>query len=138
MNGDYTKDGNELMKNYYEIVYKAGFDNIKKEEPTKNTLDYIKAGKISRKENSILKQQDLLNNTGKKRRVINKLVNENGINPNDLPRYCYFRTSYGNRGSYFIINGHPSLNGKIWQSTSSKQVSTRDKFDQMIDYYNEL
>ena len=126
------------MKNYYEIVDKAGFDNIKKEEPTKNTLDYIKPGKISRKENSLLKKQDLLNNSGKKRRVINKLANESGVAPNDLPMYCYFRSAYGNRGSYFIIDGHPNLNGKVWQSTSSKQISTRDKFDQMMDYYDQL
>ncbi len=138
MNGDYTKDGNELMETYYEIVHKAGFDNIKKEEPTKNTMDYIKPGKISRKEGSILKKQKLLNNDGKKRRVMNKLSNEAGVNPGDLPRYCYFRSAYGNRGSYFIIEGHPNLNSKVWQSTSSKKVSTKDKFDQMMDYYDEL
>lgn len=135
MNGDYTKDGNELMESYYEIVKKAGYDNIKEEEPTKNTLDYIKPGKLTRKENSILKNQDLLNNDGKKRRVINKLSNEDGVKPNDLPKYCYFRPENGNRGSYFIIDGHPKLNGKIWQTTSSKKVSTRDKFDDMLDYY---
>ena len=137
MNGDYTKDGNELMKSYYDIVQRAGYDNIKTEEPTKNTVDYIKPGKISRKENAILKKQDLMN-TDKKRRVINKLTNESDVDPNDLPKYCYFRSEYGNRGSYFIIEGHPELDGRVWQSTSSKKVSTKDKFDQMMDYYTSL
>jgi hypothetical protein len=138
MNGDYTKEGNELMENYYAIVHKAGFDNIKKEEPTANTLEYLKPGNISRKEKSILRNQNLLNNNGNKRRVINKLNQEAGMNSSDLPKYCYYRSEYKNRGSYFIIDGHPKLNGKIWQSTSSKKVQVKDKFKQMIEFYNNL
>jgi hypothetical protein len=141
MNGDKTREGNALMETYYNIIEKSGYDNIEKKNPTNYTMKYLKPGKISRKESIILKKQDLSMATqmgGNKRRVLNKLEDEKGMSSGDLPKYCYFRSQYGNRGCYFVIDGHPSLNGKIWQSTSSKKTSTKDKFKQMVAIYKNL
>jgi hypothetical protein len=136
MNGDYTKDGNALMNDYYNIVEKAGYSNIKRENPTKNTAEYLKPSAITRKEKILLNKQKLLNNNDQKRRVVNKLGLSGG-NPSELPKFCYYKGEYKGRGSYFVISGHPDLD-KLWQTTSSKNISTKDKFKQLMEFYDEL
>jgi hypothetical protein len=42
MNGDYTKEGKDLLHSYYDIVHSAGHKNIKKFIPEHNTLDLLK------------------------------------------------------------------------------------------------
>jgi len=41
MNGDYTKDGKELLHTYYDIVHSAGYTNIKRFIPEHNTMDLL-------------------------------------------------------------------------------------------------
>ncbi|NIO44600.1 MAG: hypothetical protein GTN36_03545, partial [Candidatus Aenigmarchaeota archaeon] len=120
-------------------IEKAGFNNIKRQIPKNNTKKYLKPGNISRKEKRLLNEQgNFLEPVGKRRRIVNNLPADSGIKPMDLPKYCHYRSAYKNRGDYFIIDGHPSLNGKIWQTTSSKKVSINKKFNELIDCYNNL
>lgn len=42
MNGDYTKEGKELLHTYYDIVHTAGYRNIKRFIPEHNTVDLLK------------------------------------------------------------------------------------------------
>lgn len=42
MNGDYTKDGKDLLNSYYSLVHKVGYKNIEKFIPENNTLELLK------------------------------------------------------------------------------------------------
>lgn len=138
MNGDYNFDGKKLLNEYYDIVELANYKNIQRDYPQNNTKDYLKPGKLSRSEYSLLKKQINLLKGGKNRRIINKLPKNCGVRPSDLPKYVYYRDSLNNRGPYFIISGHPKLNGKVWQSSSSKKLSVLDKFNMTLDFYDDL
>lgn len=43
MNGDFTKEGKELLHTYYDIVHYGGFDHVKRFIPENNTFDLLKA-----------------------------------------------------------------------------------------------
>lgn len=138
MNGDYTKAGKELIDSYYTIIEKAGYDHIKRFVPEDNTGKLLKAGGISRVEKKLLKNQgELINKTDKKRRVVNNLPKDCEISPNDIPKHCYYRPPYNGRGGYFIIEGHPKLD-KIWQTTSSVKKSVEEKYNDLLEYLDNL
>jgi hypothetical protein len=136
MNGDLTKDGENLMNSFYSIVEKAGYNHIKRYIPEKNTNKLLKPGKQTIKEKKIL--QDLIGGDNKKRRTINNLPKECNIKKNDIPKYCYYRPPYRNRGDYFICENHPNQEAKIWQTTTSKKFTTDEKFDKLLDYIDSI
>ena len=43
MNGDFNKEGKDLLKSYYDIVHKHGYTHIKKLVPETNTVDLLQA-----------------------------------------------------------------------------------------------
>jgi len=62
-----------------------------------------------------------------------------GVKLEEIPKYCYYRAANEKRGDVFIIERHPGLTEKrTWSSTSSKLVSTKAKFDSMMEVYNTL
>ncbi len=134
MNGDYTKTGKKFIDSYYDIIYQVGYNHIPRYIHKNKTKDYLKPGKFTRKERILLKQQKKYFGGGEKnRRIKNNLPKECGITSNDLPKYCYYRPPYKGRGGYFVINNHPKLDKKIWQTTSSKKISVIDKYQQLLD-----
>ena len=42
MNGDYTKEGKELLHTYYDIIHYAGYKHIERFVPENNTIDLLK------------------------------------------------------------------------------------------------
>lgn len=42
MNGDYTKEGKELLHTYYDIIHFAGYKHIQRFVPENNTFDLLK------------------------------------------------------------------------------------------------
>lgn len=42
MNGDFTKEGKELLSSYYDIIHLAGFKNIERTEHTGSTFELLK------------------------------------------------------------------------------------------------
>ena len=42
MNGDFNKEGKELINSYYDIIHSCGYNYIKKVVPEKNTVDLLK------------------------------------------------------------------------------------------------
>ena len=57
-----------------------------------------------------------------------------GITIDMIPKYCYYKKPYNNRGGKFCIDKrHPQIGGKEWSTTSSKKVSIRDKYKQFMD-----
>jgi len=52
MNGDYTKEGKELLHSYYDIIHMCGYKHIQRFIPENNTFDLLKENynKLSRSE----------------------------------------------------------------------------------------
>jgi hypothetical protein len=142
MNGDFTQVGRGLIDSYYTIVHKAGYEHMERYIPKNITNKMLKPGSVSRLEKELLKdlltnQSSLLNKTGGKRRVVTNLPQKCGVSSSEVPDHCYYRPACDQRGGFFIVKGHPNQD-KIWQGSSSKKLSIRDKFDSMLDYLDEL
>lgn len=131
MNGDYTKEGLELLDGYYTIIHKVGYNHINKYIPKNNTDNLLKSNISNKKEKDILKNQSFSNNTTKRRRVLNGgLPKDSGIvAAQDLPTHTYYKPAYGDRGDYFVTE-----NQQTWKTTSSNAVSTQEKYQQLMKY----
>ena len=64
MNGEHNKKGKELLKEYFDIVHKAGYNYIDRITTEKLTDKYLKQGKINKKERHILESQANLSQRG--------------------------------------------------------------------------
>lgn len=140
MNGEYTKDGKKLLNSFYSIIYKGGYNHIHKISTDNLTDIYLKPhiNKLENKEEkNLLKAQNLVVNEDRRRRLFNNLPKDSGITVGDLPKYCYFRPKNDNRGDYFVVENHPK-NMKTWRTTSSNDVSIKDKYNELLDYINDL
>lgn len=139
MNGDFNKDGKNLVDSYYDIIYRAGYDHMNRYSHKNNTNLLLKSSLKSRKERKLLKETgNLVGGSGQKRRTINTLPKDCGITSNDLPSYCYYRPPYNGRGEYFIVENHPKQKNKFWQTTTSKNVSINEKYEDLLDYIETL
>jgi len=138
MNGDLTMEGIALSSDYYEIIERAGYNGIKRYFP-KNTEKYLRQHKIGGSEANILKAQiNKIKNGNRNRRIIHNLPESSSIKPEDIPKYAYYRPPYKNRGDFFAVEKHPNQTKTIWRTTSSKSVSIEDKFQELLDYLDEL
>ena len=75
-------------------------------------------------------------NTLAGRKGESKLPEGCGVSLDQLPRYCYYVAAKGVRGDYFELSRNPKV--KCWRTTSSKSVSTLDKFKLFMEKYNAL
>lgn len=78
---------------------------------------------------------------GKKKE--SKLPPDCGITLDMIPKYCYYTPATDKRGDKFVIDRRPVLKKedakqRQWETTSSKNVSTRVKFEQLMEKYNSL
>jgi len=121
MNGDYTKQGKILAKEYYDIVYLAGYKHISRYIPDKRTDEILKPMNydIFKKHSSSNKKDNIRQNIDK------------------LPKYCHYKPAYNSRGEYFIVNNHPKQI-KTWRSSSSKNISLDDKYKQLQTYLDKI
>lgn len=140
MNGEFTKEGKNLRKSFQEIVQKAGYKNINLRATSHLTDQYLQAGAIKciTEKTLLAAQTDLLPNKDKKRRVISNLPSNCGISIKDLPKYSYYRPTYKGRGDYFVVENHPNQEKRTWQTTSSKKVSIKKKFKDLLDYLKKI
>lgn len=141
MNGDYNKEGAELRKSFYGLVNRAGYSQLQYTELKSKTEKLLKPTITNQKEKQLLEEQGNIIEqlgSGQKRRTLSNLPSDSGVSKLEIPQYVYYRPENGARGDYFVIEGHPLLKGKIYQSTSSKNYSTREKFDQILDYLDEF
>jgi len=140
MNGDYTKNGRELMNSFYTIIHKADFEHIERYIPESQTDNYIKEGSftgLTDEERRLLQSNEPLFQN-KRRRTICRLPENCGIKPSEIPKYCYYRPVYRNRGDYFIVEKHPKQEKRVWQTTSSKKIPIKYKFKQLLNYLKSL
>jgi hypothetical protein len=140
MNGEYTKFGKELAESYFEIVQLAGYP-IKTKSTNRLTDIYLKecTKKLTKEEKELLKEQKFENDNKKNiRRIVDSNVSK--LKVLSMPKYCYYKkaSSDQNRGDYFVVYGHPKQGNQVWQSSTSKILTTKIKFDLTQKYINEL
>lgn len=132
---NYSDEAIDLMNEYNDILVLSGYKSVKKylvEIPQKKVLK-IDAKQVSKK------KIDTIKNKGYRRRVYTNLPEDCGITPDMLPSYCSYRPESSDRGDCFIIKRHPKLpQGKDWYTTCKKNVSTKEKFDELTAYYKTL
>ena len=142
MNGEFTKKGKQLLKDFYKIIHKGGYTHIKPVVKEGITDKYLKENSVNieKEEKKILKSFSQLDKkiNSRRRRPITNLPKDSGILAKDLPKYSYFRPQYKNRGAYFVVENHPNQEKKIWQTTSSKKVSIQDKYNELMKYIEQL
>jgi hypothetical protein len=117
----------------YKIIKKAGYEYQLND--CDNNLEQIDDD-LSSFEKKLLKTSKLLD-VKRKKILFSKLPKSSGIKQSDIPEYCYYREATVTRGDHFIIEGHPELSKK-WQTTTSKLISTQDKYSHMIAKIQEL
>jgi hypothetical protein len=75
----------------------------------------------------------------KGRKSQSKLPQGCGVTIDMIPKYCYYRPATETRGDKFVIDRHAKLpNKKSWATTSSKAVSTIDKFKLLMQKLEEI
>ena len=84
------------------------------------------------------KNENLIQTSNKRRRLISNLPKNCEITINDLPKYSYYRPPYGNRGEYFVVENHPKQKKRLWQTTTSKKVSLMEKYEELMYYLDTL
>lgn len=138
MNGDYNKKGEELINSFYNIIYKAGFNHIKRISIPNNTRELLDFDKLP----TSIEKKIFSKNISKKKLDNSKKIIK--ISPNDkffkninLPDHVYYRPETNIRGNYFLIKNHPKYN-RVWTTTTSKNVSVIEKYQQLMDFLNSL
>jgi hypothetical protein len=102
------------------------------------TVDHINRIPLdNRKENLCVKSQTEQNiNQKKKPRNIVQLPDGCGIPADELPRHIWYIKANGGHGDRFAVECKSI--GFVWKTTSSKNVSLRDKLQQAKDKLQEI
>jgi hypothetical protein len=139
MNGDFTEIGNILLKEYFIIAKKGGFDDLRMFSMDKNTDKFLceNTDGLCTFEKTLLEKFNVddqgmnIKSEFEKYRIdnIDKYVKK-------MPKYCYYMegTKYGN--DYFYIKNHPHC--KKWIGTKNIDYSTKDKFTELINKIHSL
>lgn len=62
-----------------------------------------------------------------------------GVNYTDIPKFCSYLSASETRGDGFSVDKrHPQMNGKTWNTTRSKVVPTKEKFQSLMDFLSKL
>lgn len=133
----------ELTKSYNEIIKLSGFDcwesNI---VPIPEKDDKIGGKHLTENTDLTEAEKELINNvsihnTAGKKKTKNTLPPDCGITKDKIPKYCYYSPATDKRGDAFNIDNHPKLiektGKKSWKTSGSSKISTKDKFDELIE-----
>lgn len=130
----------KLMKEFNDIIKLSGYKCYKQnlvKIPKKKVLrpNVTEAGAVTKK---YIKTLNTAIKTG--RRHKNNLPSSCRITPGMIPKYCYYQQKTNKRGDAFVIDRHPKLprGQRQWSTTSSRAVSTKDKFHDLLDKLGEL
>ena len=141
LTANYSDDQLKLMKEFNEIIsltsYTCVKDNLIK-IPKKITISYDIPG-VSKDWKEYLDTTNCAIKNGKSHKP-SLLPKDCGITPDMVPKYCYYKPESDKRGDCFIIDKHPNFPAgkRQWGTSSSKKITTQEKFDQMIKVLDNL
>lgn len=72
------------------------------------------------------------------RKTVSKLPDNCGVKPEDIPKYCWYKAATDKRGDKFVIDRHPKMKERQWSTTESTKKTTLEKFNMLMEKYNEL
>ena len=134
---DNVQERNNLIKSYNEIIKLSNFDK----EIIENNLQELE---LELNPFEITEQE-------KKRAfelfssslsiVTSKLNPDCVIKQEMIPKYCYYIPESDKRGDKFVIERHPAFEKqkiRSWATTGSKKITTEEKFNLLMEKYNEL
>ena len=132
-NSEYTGSNKDIFRNFFRI---EKHPNLKK---TWTTTKSMKVD-IKTKLQEAIDQLKILDKGGE---VISHEKRQNQLPPNcgineDIPKYCRYIPANGKRSESFIIERHPKLDKRHFQTTASKTVSLLDKWLELKKKLNEL
>lgn len=88
---------------------------------------------------SILKKLEKIMENKDEKKVLKKGLPEDcGINPDMIPKYCYYKPESESRGCCFVIDRHPNMEKRLWSTTCSKKVSIQEKYNCLLNKLNDL
>jgi DNA-binding ferritin-like protein (Dps family) len=140
------QDLDELNNNTNLEEFKKLSDENKKEyDAIYNSIKIYEGLQLEEKSDSETSNKSdpviLKRNTAAGRKTVSKLPENCGVNIEDIPKYCWYRAATEKRGDKFIIDKHPKLleQGKNhWGTTESIKKTTLEKFNIMMEKYEEL
>ena len=137
---NYSDEYIQSAKEFNGIISKTTYDCVEDnlvEVPKKEVLE-SRIDEVTGPFKKHLENLDPLKKTGKTH--MDKLPAKSGITQTMIPKHCYYRSANETHGDLFVIDKHPDLpKGKRCVSTtSSKNVSTKKKFNQLIKYLDDL
>jgi hypothetical protein len=134
---NYSKKSIRLMKGYNKIIKLSMFeyDDDLMDIPERKVVT-VDLDKLSKSDRKFIQDMENLNPNRKIRNVPPK---ESGIKGSDMPEFSYYVSETKKRGDSFYIMNHPALEpGKRIQTSSKKEVSTQEKFSQLLRISHEL
>jgi hypothetical protein len=154
---DNVQERNNLIKSYNEIIKLSNFDKVQDERtPCGKVQDERTPCGKEIIENNLQELELELNpfeitEQEKKRAfelfssslsiVTSKLNPDCVIKQDMIPKYCYYIPESDKRGDKFVIERHPAFEKqkiRSWATTSSKKITTEEKFNLLMEKYNEL
>lgn len=135
---EYNDKEIELIDSYNEILKLSKFPDIDKHLIKYNIKNYLieDLTNLTEEEINLLNSLQFENKTKKKLKT--KLPDDCGITVDMIPKYCHYSKPRGNIGEYFVIDKHPKLTARCWNTTSNKKVTIQEKFDQLLVKLKEL
>lgn len=129
-----NKKAIKLTRSYNNILRLSGYDCVDDNIiPITKCNDSLKISPVglTKREKKLLTAIEIKKTNN--RNKISALPEDCGIRPDMIPKYCYYQKPRSNRSCAFCIDKrHPKLDGKPWRTTSSKKVSIKDKYKQLI------
>ena len=151
---NYTIQGLELLKSYNEILKLSNYDCVNKNIIKIDEKNYLieNLNGLTTQEKGLLKNYDpkteekhknKLKLEGRRQRNrVSKLPNDCGVTKEMIPKYCYYKPLYVNknrtRGDAFVIDKKNPNVTKQWSTSSSKEYTTLQKFQLLLNKLKEI
>lgn len=101
-------------------------------------IDTLHRFELNEKQNDPFKPKD----ANHRKSTQSRLPTDCGVVQQDIPKYVYYIPESDKRGDQFVIDKHPllikKLGKKTWATTGSKLVTTKKKFESLVEMLQSL
>lgn len=107
----------------------------KDKEYSNNPIIHINRIKLdNRRDNLMYDRKDNAENKNGKKKKRRTVIPNTNINPDDIPTYVFYMKEDKGHGDRFMVR----IGNICWKTTSSKKISTEDKYKLALEYVEEL